>query len=329
MSNSSGIIKQNHRRQWVMSVSGVAGLLVLSMLPHNERGLFIVDRANAQALAAIVPSPDFDAVPLFPGTGGTPGAFFARVPGLPRAPVGGLGGPAVPDPIGPGLPPAATDPTPAILGTPAGDTPVQLAGLDTGPFGSGFPFGPGGLGPTNSAPVAVADTPATSTGGGSSTGGDTSTGGGTSSTGGDTSTGGGTTSTGGGGTSTGGDTSTGGGTTSTGGDTSTGGGTTSTGGSTTSTGGGSTSTGGDTSTGGGTTSTGGGTTSTGGDTTTSGGTTSTGGGTSSSGGEMPIPAVPEPATWMMLIAGFAITGVALRRSRRQRLNSVRAAPLSS
>jgi hypothetical protein len=117
----------------------------------------------------------------------------------------------------------------------------------------------------------------------------------------------------------------GGATSSTGGATSTGGtGSTSTGGvSTTSTGGTSTTSGGTTSSTGGdpTTSTGGSsTTSTGGETTTSGGIVSTStGGTTSSGGvptDPNVPAVPEPSTWLMMLAGFAAIGTAMRRAVR-------------
>ncbi len=68
------------------------------------------------------------------------------------------------------------------------------------------------------------------------------------------------------------------------------------------------------SSGGGSTSSGGGSTSSGGTSTSSGGTsTSSGGTSSSSGGEPPPPIVPEPATWLMMLAGFGLVGTMLRR----------------
>lgn len=74
----------------------------------------------------------------------------------------------------------------------------------------------------------------------------------------------------------------------------------------------------------------GGSSSTGGSSTSTGGTTSTGGGTttSSSGGEV-IPAVPEPATWLTMILGFGLAGVALRRRLRSPVSSAGAAGPSS
>ena len=113
--------------------------------------------------------------------------------------------------------------------------------------------------------------------------------------------------------SSGGGSSGGGSTSSGGGSTSSGGTSTSSGGTSTSSGGTSTSSGG-TSSGGTSTSSGGTSTSSGGTSTSSGGTsTSSGGTSSSSGGEPPPPIVPEPATWLMMLAGFGLVGTMLRR----------------
>jgi len=111
--------------------------------------------------------------------------------------------------------------------------------------------------------------------------------------------------------------SSGGSTSSGGGSTSSGGTSTSSGGTSTSSGGTSTSSGGtSTSSGGTSTSSGGTSTSSGGTSTSSGGTsTSSGGTSSSSGGEPPPPIVPEPATWLMMLAGFGLVGTMLRRRR--------------
>ena len=117
-----------------------------------------------------------------------------------------------------------------------------------------------------------------------------------------------------------------GGGSSSGGTTSSGGDTGSSGGSSTSSGGSSTSSGGDSSTssGGSSTSSGGSSTSSGGSSTSSGGSSTSSGG--SSGGEPP-PIVPEPGTWLMMMAGFGLVGAMLRR-RRKSAESARQIPVA-
>lgn len=280
VATSPSIAKRARRHQIAMVGGFCATMLIAGVFPFNERSLLRNSGAFA-AFAATPATPRGTAQVILGPYGSTPGLLGAA-PG-PRAIVPIAAAPAVL-----GVPPLADQP---VVGA---GFPVEGAPLTAGAMppeqvaGNALPPIPGYFPSNRNVPGGFVGTP---TGGSTSSGG-TSSGGATSSGG---------TSTGG--TSTGGDTSTGGtstGGTATGGDTSTGG---------TSTGGTTTSTGGDTSTGG--TSTGG-TTSTGGDTSSG----STGG--SSGGTTPPVGAVPEPATWLMMLGGFFAVGFALRRRRINR-----------